>query len=85
MKIFVGNLDYKVKETDLESLFNEFGDVSSATIITDKFTGRSKGFGFVTMEDDSEGNKAIKELNGLNFKNRDLTVNEARPKTENNR
>lgn len=82
MNIYVGNLDYKVTENDLEGLFEDFGTVSSAKIITDKFSGRSKGFGFVTMEDQKEATKAIKELNGTTFENRELVVNEARPKKE---
>ena len=82
MNIYVGNLDYKVIESDLESLFGEFGAVSSAKIITDKFNGRSKGFGFVTMDNDEEANKAINELNGTALQSRDLVVNEARPRKE---
>ena len=82
MNIYVGNLDYKVIESDLESLFGEFGAVSSAKIITDKFNGRSKGFGFVTMDNDDEANKAINELNGTALQSRDLVVNEARPRKE---
>ena len=80
MNIYVGNLDFKVNESDLEKVFGEHGSVSSAKIITDKFTGRSKGFGFVTMDDDSEANNAIKALNGTNLNNRDITVNEAKPR-----
>jgi RNA recognition motif-containing protein len=83
MNIYVGNLDFKVEASDLEELFEEFGTVSSANVITDKFSGRSKGFGFVTMEDAEEANKAIKALNGTALKSRDITVNEARPKKEN--
>ena len=80
MNIYVGNLDFKVNENDLEQLFNEFGSVSEAKVIIDKYSGRSKGFGFVTMEDDNEAKKAIDGLNGTSFKARDLVVNEARPK-----
>jgi RNA recognition motif-containing protein len=61
MNIYIGNLDYKVSEADLEELFTSFGPVSSATLITDKFSGRSKGFGFVTMDDADAANKAISE------------------------
>jgi len=82
MNIYVGNLNYKVNESDLENLFSEFGAVSSANIISDKFNGRSKGFGFVTMEIDEEANKAISELNGTDFQGRDMVVNEARPRKE---
>ena len=80
MNIYVGNLDYKVNESDLESLFSEYGTVSSVKIITDKYSGRSKGFGFVEMENDDEARKAITELNGTSLKSRDITVNEARPR-----
>lgn len=80
MNIYVGNLNYKVDENDLAELFQEYGSVSSAKIITDKFSGRSKGFGFVTMENDNEAKKAIDDLNGASFENRDMVVNEARPK-----
>ncbi|MFB6342310.1 RNA recognition motif domain-containing protein [Saccharicrinis sp. FJH62] len=80
MNIYVGNLDFKVNEYDLEQLFNDFGSVSEAKVIIDKYSGRSKGFGFVTMEDDEEAKKAIDGLNGSSFKARDLIVNEAKPK-----
>lgn len=80
MNIYVGNLSFKVSENELEDLFKEFGSVESVRIITDKFSGRSKGFGFVTMENDDEAKKAIEELNGTTFKERDMVVNEARPK-----
>lgn len=80
MNIYVGNLDYKVDEQTLENLFSEFGAVSSAKIISDKYNGRSKGFGFVTMDDDAEARKAIEELNGSTVGSREIVVNEARPK-----
>jgi len=83
MNIYVGNLDFKAEESDLESLFAEFGTVESAKIIMDKYSGRSKGFGFVIMDNDDEAKKAIEELNGKSFKNRDMVVNEARPRREN--
>lgn len=82
MNIYVGNLNYKVSENDLKGIFEEYGTVSSSRIITDKFSGRSKGFGFVTMEDQQEAEKAIKELNGATIENREIVVNEARPKKE---
>ena len=82
MNIYVGNLDYKVNEQDLEGVFEEYGAVSSAKIITDKFTGRSKGFGFVTMENQDEAQKAIKELNGSTLESREMIVNEAKPRRE---
>ena len=80
MNIYVGNLDFKVNENDLEGLFGEFGSVTSAKIIMDKYSGRSKGFGFVEMENTEEGEKAINELNGTTFKSREMVVNEAKPK-----
>lgn len=80
MNIYVGNLDYKVNEEDLQNVFADYGSVSSVKIITDKFSGRSKGFGFVEMENDDEANKAIEELNGANYENRTIVVNEARPR-----
>jgi RNA recognition motif-containing protein len=82
MNIYVGNLDYKIDENDLEGVFEEFGTVSSSKVITDKISGRSKGFGFITMEDQDEATSAIKELNGALLENREITVNEARPKRE---
>ncbi len=80
MNIYVGNLDYKVSENDLLGLFEEFGTVSSAKIITDKYNGRSKGFGFVDMENEDEANKAIESLNGTTMGTREIVVNEAKPK-----
>jgi RNA recognition motif-containing protein len=84
MNIYVGNLDFKVDENDLRGIFEEYGNVSEARIISDKFSGRSKGFGFVVMEDTTEANNAIKELNGATFENRQMVVNEAREKSESN-
>jgi len=83
MNIYVGNLDYKVDENDLQGIFEEYGTVSSVKLITDKFSGRSKGFGFVTMEDQDEAKKAISELNGTTLQSREIVVNEARPKRDN--
>lgn len=83
MNIYVGNLDFKVSENDLEELFAEYGTVSSVKVIIDKFSGRSKGFGFITMEDDDDANKAIQTLNGTMLKSREMTVNQAKPKKEN--
>jgi RNA recognition motif-containing protein len=82
MNIYVGNLDFKVTEQDLNDVFSEFGEVESVRVITDKYNGRSKGFGFVVMEDDAEGKEAIDALNGKDVKNRPLTVNEARPRKD---
>ena len=80
MNIYVGNLDYKVNEKDLEDVFAEYGTVSSVKIILDKFNGRSKGFGFVEMENQDDAIKAVKELDGASFENRKITVNEAKPR-----
>jgi RNA recognition motif-containing protein len=82
MNIYVGNLDYKVDERDLEGIFEDYGTVASSKIITDKYSGKSKGFGFVTMENQDEAKKAIEELNGATFENRTITVNEAKPRKE---
>ena len=81
-KIYVGNLSFQMTENDLNDLFTEFGSVESAQIITDRSTGRSKGFGFVQMADDEAADKAIERLNGKEVKGRALTVNEARPREE---
>ncbi|MFO7669607.1 MAG: RNA-binding protein [Bacteroidales bacterium] len=83
MNIYVGNLDYKVTEDDLEKLFSEYGTVSSSSIITDKYNGRSKGFGFVTMDDNAEAKKAIAGLNESSLGNRNIVVNEAKPRKSN--
>lgn len=84
MNIYVGNLDYGVDEEDLKGIFEEYGNVSEVKIITDKFSGRSKGFGFVVMNDNSEANKAINELSGATLENRKIVVNEARERKESN-
>ena len=82
MNIYVGNLSYGLSDNDLQNLFAEHGSVASAKIIQDRDTGRSKGFGFVEMPDDAEGQKAIDGLNGQSVDGRNLTVNEARPREE---
>ncbi len=82
MNIYVGNLSYGLNDNDLQQLFAEYGSVSSAKIIQDRDTGRSKGFGFVEMANDDEGAKAIEGLNGHAIDERNLTVNEARPREE---
>lgn len=82
MNIYVGNLDYKVSDNELKEIFEEYGSVDSVRIVTDKYTGKSKGFGFVTIEDHVEGNKAIKELNGSTLGDREINVNEAKPKKD---
>lgn len=80
MNIFVGNLNYQVSESELESLFSEFGTVNSVKIIKDNETGRAKGFAFIEMENDSEAEEAIQTLHETEFKSRALVVNEARPR-----
>ncbi len=82
MNIYVGNLNYKVNETDLQEVFEDYGTVTSAKIIMDKYSGRSKGFGFVTMEDQDAANKAIEELNGATYEDREMVVNVARERKE---
>jgi len=83
MNIYVGNLDFKVNEDDLQGIFEEYGAVNSTKVIVDKYSGRSKGFGFVTMDNQDEAVKAIKELNGATLENRQMVVNEAKPKKDN--
>ncbi len=78
--IYVGNLSFNTSEDELGELFGQFGEVSSAKIITDRDTGRSRGFGFVEMPDDAAADEAIETLNGRDFDGRALTVNEARPR-----
>ena len=80
MKIYVGNLSRDVSQDDLRIAFEAFGKVSSATIIKDMFSGESKGFGFVEMENDSEAKAAIEALNGSELNGRNIVVNEAKPK-----
>jgi RNA recognition motif-containing protein len=79
MNIYVGNLSYQVKEDSLRSMFEEFGEIESAQVIIDKFTGRSKGFGFVEMPSNSEADQAIKALNGKFVEGRNIKVNQANP------
>ena len=78
--IYVGNLPYRATNEDLEGLFAQYGDVTSARVITDRETHRSKGFGFVEMSDPEAADKAIDELNGTEMMGRQLRVNEARPR-----
>jgi RNA recognition motif-containing protein len=85
MNIYVGNLSYEVTEEDLRLAFEPFGQVESATIIKDKYSGKSKGFGFVEMSSKAEAQSAIDGLNGKELKGRTLNVNEARPRTESRR
>ncbi len=82
MKIYAGNLSYQVTEDDLREAFESFGQVESAAIIKDKYSGQSKGFGFIEMPSKAEAQSAIDGLNGKELKGRTLNVNEARPRTE---
>ena len=81
-KLFVGNLSFGVTEDTIRSLFESHGTVESVNVITDRDSGRSKGFGFVEMTNDAEAQKAINAINGKEIDGRALTVNEARPKTD---
>ena len=85
MNIFVGSLPFSIEEADLRESFEAYGAVDSVKIITDKFTGRSKGFGFVEMENDEEALKAIAELNGATVQGRAIVVNKSEPKPEGER
>ncbi len=82
MNIYVGNLSYKLQEKDLQEIFAEYGEVTSVKIITDKFTRRSKGFGFVEMTNDEAATKAIGELDGAEVDGRNIKVNQARQREE---
>jgi RNA recognition motif-containing protein len=82
MNIYVSNLGYNFRDEELNSLFATYGSVSSAKVIMDKFTNKSKGFGFVEMSDRTAGEKAIKELNGTMADGRSISVSEARPKDD---
>lgn len=79
MKIYVGNLPWSVDDEKLEKMFSSYGEVAEATVIKDKFSGRSKGFGFVTFNDDAAAQKAVSEMNDKDIEGRKLKVNEARP------
>ena len=81
-KIYVGGLSYDTSDNSLETLFTQYGMVDSARVITDRDSGRSKGFGFVEMSNESEASEAINSLNGTNFEGRTITVNEARPQVD---
>ncbi|SCD21653.1 Hypothetical protein PSM36_2858 [Proteiniphilum saccharofermentans] len=84
MNIYVSNLNFSTTSESLQELFAAYGEVTSAKIITDRDTDRSRGFGFVEMSNDTEGQKAIAELNDTDFEGKTITVNVARPKTERN-
>jgi RNA recognition motif-containing protein len=85
MNIYVGNLAREATESDLRDAFQAFGEVSSAAVIKDKFSGESRGFGFVEMPNKAEAEKAISSLNGKAIKGRNVTVNEAKPRTDDRR
>lgn len=82
MKIYVGNLPYGISDDDIRKIFEPFGEVGEVNIIIDRMSGRSKGFGFVEMANDDEGQKAIDDLNGTDLGGRQLNVNKARPRVE---
>ena len=82
MNVYVGNLSYDLSEDELKQAFEEFGEVTSAKIISDRYSGRSKGFGFVEMSSDDEAKAAIEALSGKELNGRTMVVNEARPKTQ---
>ena len=82
MNIYIGNLSYTLSDDELRGLFEEYGEVKSASIIKDQTTGQSKGFGFVEMENQAEAEKAIEQLNQTLVKDRKVTVNQARPRAE---
>ena len=82
MNIYISNLSYDVNDADLKELFEEYGTVSSAKVIIDRLSNRSRGFGFVEMGDDSQGQKAIEELNQCEYDGKVISVNVAKPKTE---
>ncbi len=82
MNIYIGNLSFNVTEEELKGIFAEFGEVTGVKIITDAYTGRSRGFGFVEMQNQAEGEAAVTGLNETPMKGRNLLVNEARPRTD---
>ncbi|OQY27511.1 MAG: RNA-binding protein [Candidatus Cloacimonetes bacterium 4572_55] len=82
MNIYVGNLPYGITEDELRGVFEEFGEVEKVNIISDRFSGQSKGFGFVEMPTNSEAEEAIKALNGESLKGRSIKVNQAKPRAE---
>jgi cold-inducible RNA-binding protein len=82
MKLYVGNLAWAIDDNKLKEIFSEFGEVTEAVVIVDKFSKRSKGFGFVTFADGESGKKAIEAMNGKEMEGRELRVNEAQPREE---
>ena len=85
MKLYVGNLAFETTENDLQDLFEQHGTVNEVHLVMDRMTGKSRGFGFVTMGDATQGNAAMSSLNGQELNGRALTVNEARPREERSR
>lgn len=85
MDIYVGNLPYSITGDDLRNLFSQYGAVSDAKVISDKYSGKSKGFGFVQMDDNDSAENAIKSLNDTDFKGRNIKVNQAKPKERSDR
>jgi RNA recognition motif-containing protein len=83
MNIYVGNVDFKATEDQISELFAEYGEVTSVKIVTDRLSGRSRGFAFVEMANESEGKAALQALNGVTVNDRELSVSEARPREEN--
>ncbi len=83
MNIYIGNLPFNMGEEELREIFEEYGEVSTVKVVMDKLTGRSKGFGFVEMDDDSSANKAIEELNNAEVAGRNIKVNESKPRENN--
>lgn len=82
MKVYVGNLPWTIDDNKLKDMFSEFGEITEAVVIKDKYNGRSKGFGFVTFANEEDAKKAISEMNEKEIEGRALNVNEARPKEE---
>jgi len=85
MNIFIGNLNFQTTEEQLQDVFAAFGEVTSVKIVTDKFSGRSRGFAFVEMPDQTQAEQAVDQLNDQVLNNRNMVVNEAKPKSEDNR
>jgi len=85
MKLYVGNLSFSVTEAELRETFLPFGEVAKVDLVSDRFTGESRGFGFVEMDDNSQADAAIKSLNGSDLRGRAMTVNQAKPKADRNR
>ena len=83
MNIYVGNLNYRLQEDDLREVFANYGEVTSVKLISDRITGRAKGFGFVEMANDEQGKQAVENLDGSELMDREMRVNEARPRNDN--